>query len=1131
MKPFRYLTLVQNQLRCFGRNSNLPLPTLHAPTLHAPTLHAPPPAIRHLLALALAAGLVLGAPAETNKTFRCQAKVVDAKGQPVPGATVELYQGTTRGAGGLNLQTVQRSTTDGTGTAALAATNQTWFTVVATKPGLALNWCVWNSLTDPDRDSLELALTAPVSLSGSVQDAAHKPVADALVWVDFAYHPAQSGDSARSPLTSRLGREYLSARTAADGKFRLEGLPPDTKLELGVSKPGLALDRPPRSTPYLDLASLPFEAGQSNVELTLKPAGAIEGRVVREDTGAPVAGARVALAYTSFDNDSPFSALTGPEGAFRLNDLSAGDYRLHALVGTNPFPDLICETVTATVESGATNRAVKLIASPGAVLEVSVRDDTGNRPIPNALVRVVRPSATRHSATTFEHGLARFRLSPGDYQILVSKEGSSVQPTQATLERNQTNAVAIAMATVPAAKVAGAVLEADGKPAPNVSVTSFPLGGAEKQTDAQGRFTLPLNSNRMGPQNLQPVLIARDFTRNLAAAADLEEDATNLTLRLEPALTLAGRITDANNQPITNAEAELIFQTERMGTTLGRPVRADAQGRFEIKALPPGRRYGVNASAKGFGVATRNLAAEETSAGRHELDPFRLPLAELRLAGVVVDSDDQPAAGVVVLSYGENQPRLQGRTDAKGRFAFDHVCAGPINLSANSPSGGGYGSVTAQGGDTNITIQLGVQENVRFPAAGNSRPKISGSVVDPDGKPAPRLTVSLFPFSSYAQKRTDVQGRFTITAESTPGGLGSAQRVLLVRDPARNLAAALDLEEDATNATLRLAPGLSLAGRVTDSNGQPVSNAQAQLFFRIDRTSAALDRPVRADADGRFDIKALPPGRRYSVTVSAKGFGQDSHDIDAPETGNQRVEPDPFQLPIADQRIAGFVFDADDKPVAGAWLYTYGNQQPNLQGQTDAKGHFTFDKLCAGAVNVSANSPRGGFGAASVEAGDTNVSIRLGSSPSLRAEAPRPPTLKGKPLPDLTPLGLTPADAPAGQPVLALLLDAEQRPSRRALRSLADQAASLKQKGLAIIILQTGALADDAFAAWKQEAAVPFPVGRAQDDPDKTRTAWGAAALPWFILTDKSHRVAAEGFALEELDSQLSQLKVLDKQP
>ena len=70
-------------------------------------------------------------------------------------------------------------------------------------------------------------------------------------------------------------------------------------------------------------------------------------------------------------------------------------------------------------------------------------------------------------------------------------------------------------------------------------------------------------------------------------------------------------------------------------------------------------------------------------------------------------------------------------------------------------------------------------------------------------------------------------------------------------------------------------------------------------------------------------------------------------------------------------------------------------------------------------------------------------------------------------MPDLAPLGMTPADAPADQALLAVLIDAEQRPSRRAL---------------------------------------PFPVSRLKGEAEKARASWGAGALPWLILTDKAPR-------------------------
>ena len=226
----------------------------------------------------------------------------------------------------------------------------------------------------------------------------------------------------------------------------------------------------------------------------------------------------------------------------------------------------------------------------------------------------------------------------------------------------------------------------------------------------------------------------------------------------------------------------------------------------------------------------------------------------------------------------------------------------------------------------------------------------------------------------------------------------------------------------------------------------------------------------------------------------------------------------------ANQRIAGVVLDGNDKPVVRASIYSYGNKQPNLNAQTDAKGWFSMDKVCAGPIQLSANNRGGGYGNVTAEGGDTNITIRISASPGMRRTAPRTASLKGGPLPDLAPLGLTPADAPADQALLAVLIDAEQRPSRRALRLLGEQAAALKEKGVVVVAVHMGSMADDAFKAWKQEAALSFPVGCLKGDAEKARASWGAGALPWLILTDKAHRVTAEGFDLDDLDAKLKGL-------
>ena len=105
-----------------------------------------------------------------------------------------------------------------------------------------------------------------------------------------------------------------------------------------------------------------------------------------------------------------------------------------------------------------------------------------------------------------------------------------------------------------------------------------------------------------------------------------------------------------------------------------------------------------------------------------------------------------------------------------------------------------------------------------------------------------------------------------------------------------------------------------------------------------------------------------------------------------------------------------------------------------------------------------------------------------------------------------------------------LLTDSRLKVKERAAGLLGERAASFKEKGVAVLVLQTGTMADDEFKMWKEDAALPYPVSCLKGDAEKARATWGARALPWLILTDKSHRVTAEGFDMDELDAKLKDL-------
>ena len=798
-----------------------------------------------------------GATASGAKTFRLAGAVVDAEGKPVAGAVVACYQFDSRrwAFGGDEMELKQRVTTDASGAFDFRVPPQ-MTVVLARKQGLAPTWNQYPPLTS-DQTEERLPFVASTTVSGMVVDEADKPVADAEVWVSYALCERRNDESGRwaGYLSGKPLRECLSTRTAADGKFVIQGFPTNTAADLAVSKPGRVLRQLDRQ--YVGPDSMRCQAGQQDVKLVVEPAGNIEGKVVAEETGQPLAGARLLLqhdrpGFAGGREHEP--APSGADGTFHLADVAAGTYQVRAMFGTNAVPDWVAETVSVTVEAGQTVSDVKVTATRGGFLEVAVVGQDDHKPLGDVNVNAFKTGYATYSPSGSD-GRALLRLPKGEYRVSAYKEDSRSEIAAASVEAASTNRLEIALKPPP--RITGVVRDASGAPAPGLELSIFPGWGSGRgvKTDANGHYEMPWNPQRVGPMGSSFCLLARDVTHNVAAAEDIEEGTTTLDLKLQPGLVVAGSVQDENGKRLTNAAVRV------------------------------------------------------------------------------------------------------------------------------------------------------------FLWSGNS-----GSQFD--------------------------------------------------------------------------------------------------------------DKPTRTDAHGQFEITALPPGRKYSLDATAKGYGSANQNI-AEEGGTNRVELEPCVLRVADRKLAGEVLDADDKPVARANVFMYGPGQPNGSVRTDNKGRFKFDEVCEGSVQLSANL-QNSHGGVRAEAGDTNVVIRLGvNQPYSFREPPRRASLKGKPLPDLAPLELE--AAPAGKPVLLCLLDVEQRPSRRLARQLSEQHDALKQKGVTVLGLQAAIISADSFKEWKQANPMPFRVGRVAEKSDKTKWAADVESLPWLILTDGKGRVAAEGFALEELDAKLALLGKADQ--
>ncbi len=1064
-----------------------------------------------------------GANTSAQKT-NCTGTVTDTTGYPVAGATVEYwrYEGNPFLANPLELK--KQVTTGADGAFEFPASRAMGF-LLARKPGLAPAWKQLGQPFNPAGETEErLVLTPPAALSGVVVDEADKPVANAEVSVATAISEMspQGGVRTFNYITGKPAHDCFAGRTDAAGRFRIENFPTNATALLAVQAPGKTLR--PSSQDSAGLDSLPWRAGQDDIKLVMEPAGSIEGKIIAEGSNQPPPVARLMLrpdgpGFFGFGEREP--AQSGTDGAFHISDVAAGSYRIQAVFGTNAIPEWVAEAVPVSVEVGKTTHGVQVTAARGGLLEVAVLGQSDRKPLAQVMVNAYRENF-QTAGTSDSNGIAFLRLTPGDYQVMAFRESMPANQTSASVEAGKTNRIEMEIAAPK--QITGIVRQLDGQPAAGLLVRivgGFGANAAEVKTDAGGKFELEWNQRPFGQNDTTACILVRDPEHNLAVAQDLDEDTTHMDLKLAPGLTLAGRA-ESDGKPVTNATASLVFWAGRSGSWLQGLARTNTPGQYEIPALPPGRKYGVVVSAPGYGQRQMQNLDVSADAGRQELDPVELKPANLKLAGQVLDPDDKPVAGANVNLSGEGQPNANARTDREGRFRFEHVCEGPAQISANSQRS--FGNVSAEGGDTNVVLRLG---QTYSSAPGTTAHKLKGTVTDADGKPAAGVQVAVFPSNGNGLRwtRTVTKGVFNLTWSLQSWQLQNGGALLVVRDPVRNLGATEELPEETTNLDVKLKPALTVAGLVQNVDGSPLAGAQVGEWLKAGNSYEQLNEQTTSpvNAEGRFEIKCLPPDAQYIVYASAKGYGKGQRQLQ-PEYESNRVELSPFVLKPADRVIAGKVMREDDKPASGVNVQLNGEDQPDGYMTTDSKGQFHF-QVCEGQIRLFAYSQNGGGNAqATVEAGDTNVVMTLSSQSGNILQTPRRASLKGGPLPDLATVNLASDTAPAGKPVLLCLFDASQRPSRHVVHQLAEQAAALRQQGVTVLGIQAAVTSDETFNEWKNGSPVSFPVGRVTEKSEKSKWASAVSALPWLILTDANHRVIAEGFTLDELDAQIKNL-------
>lgn len=528
--------------------------------------------------------------------------------------------------------------------------------------------------------------------------------------------------------------------------------------------------------------------------------------------------------------------------------------------------------------------------------------------------------------------------------------------------------------------VRGTVLDATGGVIEGALVRPDDVATATfARSDADGRFELWLDARAA------PELLAH-ADGYASGAAELHWPARqDLELELTPEATIVGTVVDeATGRPV--AGVAVISRAPLMvayRSVADEPATiTDAEGRFELRGLSPGRHHPMVQSGEWAGLASRPVLL---AIGDAERDLTIAVRPARRVQGIVAFADGGAAcAGARALvrdvvgdvlessrADGEGALELGGLPPTQLRLVIECPDAMPLELDVDL----GAESLLEQ--SWSVTRRAGVLVRGRLLGPGGD-PVPLASLYATRGEPAPDGS------DVADDAHTDRQGRFEL------GPLPAGTYDLYLRaeghgdlpSPAKVTIAAADLDLELTASASSW-----LEVRTVDASGAIVP--EVEVLHR-DEARGGGYRVSGADGIARFDVV---PGRhrfREGVPGEAGKPVDDATFADALlvelETPGDRM----VDLVVArrDGTLRGRVVDEDGAPMGDARVVVLSaDEMPDWFGEpkrqriaagwADDAGSFTIDRLVPGRYAVRAETPGGVAGklVAAQTGGDVVVAL------------------------------------------------------------------------------------------------------------------------------------------------------------